>query len=84
MKNKNWCSFSPDSWFGKDISVACKKHDYAYWDLYGVKATKGNKQARKDADILLRERIIELSNYPPIAWLYYIFVRMFGWINLYK
>ena len=80
----DWCSYSPDSWFGKDISQACKKHDYAYYDLYKQPRTKKNIQKRLKADILLRKRIIKLSGYKIIAWLYYIAVRLFGGINLWR
>lgn len=84
MVDKDWCSWSPDSWFGRSISVACKKHDYAYWELYKKPKTPKNVAKRKEVDLLFKERVYELSGSKIIAWLYYVFVRIFGRINLWS
>lgn len=84
MANKDWCSLSPDSIFGVDISVACKKHDYAYYDLYKKVNNPKNQAKRKEADRLLKERIIELGAPRWIACIYYFMVRLFGGWGLWK
>jgi len=70
-QKKDYCSSSPDSLFGFDISTACAKHDNYYYN---------HSITRKEADIQLREDINKvLPKYLHfIGWIYYFSVRIFG------
>ena len=70
---KDYCSLVPDSWFGIDISGACKVHDehYAYQNV-----------SRKEADVQFRYNIQAIApghfGIWLISWIYYFGVRVFG------
>ena len=66
------CTWSPDrGWWG-DHSEACVWHDQYYY--YG-----GSRAERRRADLRFRLDLIEIHHVPrPIAWLYYLAVRVGG------
>ena len=74
--NNNFCTCSPDKVLGVYLGNLCLEHDLNYIH---------QNISRKEADKLLRERIIhEFKLYGfkytgyLIANIYYLFVRMFG------
>lgn len=77
-KNNNYCSYSPDKLFGVNFNYACYLHDRKYYN---------QDCTRKEADIKLRDNIFKyfiVADKKHIGFLvsriYYLFVRMFGWI----
>ena len=81
---KDWCSYSPDVIFGIDISRACELHDYGYWDLYKTPKTKESVKKRKEIDLIFKDNLYKITNSHLVAWVYYIAVRLFGGIGLWK
>ena len=65
----DFCTLAPDKIFGVDLSNLCYEHDVHYWQ-HGV--------TRLEADIQLRENI-KAAGLPVVAWIYFIFCRVFGW-----
>lgn len=65
----DYCSYSPDNWFGKDVSEICKVHDEAY-------AKGGTKQDRQDADVEFGKELMKINWF--MGWIYYVAVRLFG------
>jgi len=65
---EDFCSFVPDF----HIGFCCAAHD----DLYEV---GGGERERLLADLRLRDCIVEAGR-PIIGWLYFVGVRLFGWI----
>jgi hypothetical protein len=66
MGKKDHCSFVPDGEWGS----CCKNHDIDY---------KNKIISRKEADNRMKD-CIKNTGHPFIAQLYYIGVRLFGWI----
>ena len=65
----DYCSYSPDKIFGKDISWACKEHDYHY---------AKHDITRSEADMILREQINSVGVFG-LGWVYWLVVRLVGW-----
>lgn len=66
----DFCTLAPDKLFGYDLSNACYIHDVHYMN---------KKVSREEADIQLYYNLKYCSN-SFIASIYYLFVRVFGWI----
>ena len=66
----NYCTMAPDKLFGYDLSEACYQHDVHYME---------KNVSRLEADIQLRINLCVVSN-KFIGWVYYIGVRLFGWL----
>lgn len=64
----DFCTLAPDKIGKTDLSTACYNHDVNHMEA---------KISRKEADLKLKKDIEELGR-PVIAWIYYIFARIFG------
>lgn len=92
MNIKNWCTGVPEFIGDIYIGYCCELHDKAYWKLYDQKPTKDNKAKRKKADKSFRGciyktlRIQETKHCKAYIYsrLFYVAVRMFGSIGLWK
>ncbi len=62
------CTFAPDL----DIGSCCGAHDQAY-------AIGGNRRDRRQADRHFRRCILQAGR-PLVAQIYYLGVRLFGWL----
>ncbi|HII3824517.1 hypothetical protein [Pasteurella multocida] len=69
MTKKSYCT----GWHGApaNINTCCHQHDRDY----GIKG----KVSRAEADRRLRHCLIS-QGYPIKAWVFWVLVRMFGWI----
>lgn len=77
-KTKDYCTLSPDKLLGVNHNYACYCHDVRYYK---------KDTTRKVADQRLRDRMYNIykkAELQYIGWLisriYYIGVRLFGWI----
>ena len=78
-KDKDYCTLSPDKLFGVNHNYACYCHDVRYYK---------QNTTRKIADQILRDRmytIYKKAELPILGFIisriYYIGVRLLGWIN---
>lgn len=62
----NGCSFAPDF----DFRICCHEHDKIY---------TFQSEPRRVGDRRLR-KCIKNEGHPILAWVYWVFVRIFGWI----
>lgn len=65
----NWCTFAPDKFFGFDFSDCCKAHDTSY-----VLKLISRKQADRDLRVCMQKTGARV-----LPWVYWTFVRLFGW-----
>lgn len=78
-KEENYCSYSPEGFFGVNHNYGCYLHDRQYGNV--VK----NRKTRKQADILLRDTIFKTYSGKNkkilgyfVSRIYYYAVRLFG------
>lgn len=79
MADMDYCSCSPEKFFGVNHNYACFLHDRQY------RNEVVNRKTRKQADIDLRDRIYNIYKKRGLGWLgwaisyiYYIAVRLFA------
>ncbi len=65
-KRSDGCTLAPDL----NFKECCKEHDALYQVQYGT---------RSSADRILR-MCIRKAGWPKLAWIYWLAVRIFGWI----
>ncbi len=68
MTNKNYCTMSPDG----NWSECCKRHDRRY---------SNRRLTRYQADVLLYRCIDKKTNCMLLAGIYFVGVRLFGWLH---
>ena len=83
IMEQDFCTHAPDELFGVDLSSCCRLHDKAYRIIRRKKIPleEALKQ-KKLSDITFRNCLSMKAWWmPPIAWMYYVAVRLFGMIR---
>ena len=67
-KKKDWCTSSPETWRGRDLSECCRAHDLAY---------EIGRIERSSADKSFRKCISKQTSFV-LGWFMWSMVRVFG------